>query len=112
MRATLVTTILAALVATAASAEELRPIEAKSISLGDVSGIAYYTVQPDGYEVVATLATAETATPVRFVATLTPGQRVTLSVPAGPGAPEVRVDISRVGDRLEFGPGAQVAVIN
>jgi hypothetical protein len=40
----------------AAHADGLRPIEAKSIDLGEVSGIAYYTVERDGFHVVATLA--------------------------------------------------------
>jgi hypothetical protein len=46
--------------------EELRPIEGKSISLGDVSGVAYYTVEKDGFAVVAIVASGEIATPVRF----------------------------------------------
>ena len=43
----------------AAQADGLRPIEGRSIDLGDVSGIAYYTVEPDGFRVVATLAQGE-----------------------------------------------------
>jgi len=40
----------------AAHADGLRPIEAKSIDLGEVSGVAYYTVERDGFHVVTTLA--------------------------------------------------------
>jgi hypothetical protein len=39
-----------------AHAEGLRPIQAKSIDLGGVSGVAYYTIERDGFHVVTTLA--------------------------------------------------------
>ena len=39
-----------------ARADNLRPIEGKSIDLGGISGVAYYTVERDGFHVVATLA--------------------------------------------------------
>jgi hypothetical protein len=74
----------------------LRPIEGRSIDLGDVSGVAYYTVEPDGFRVVTTLAQGEAGTPIRFVSVLAPGQRVVLSTPHQAGA----VEISRKGDRL------------
>jgi len=81
---------------TAAQAEGLRPIEAKSIDLGGVSGIAYYTVERDGFRVVATLAQGEAGTPIRVVSTLAPGQRVVLSTPQPAGA----IEISRQGDSV------------
>ena len=49
----------------AAHANGLRPIEAQSINLGDMSGVAYYTVEPDGFRVVTTLAQGEAGTPIR-----------------------------------------------
>ncbi|MHC2256833.1 hypothetical protein [Bradyrhizobium embrapense] len=89
---------LAALATTTGVAEArgLRPIEAQSIHLGDVSGVAYYTVEPDGYRVVTTLAQGETGTPVRFVSVLAPGQRALLSTPNRAGA----LEISRTGDSV------------
>ena len=79
-------TILAAAFALAfvgaAHADGLRPIEGRSIDLGEVSGIAYYTVERDGFRVVATLAQGEAGTPVRVEAVLAPGQSVVLSTPA------------------------------
>ena len=39
-----------------AHAEGLKPLEGQVIDLGDVSGVAYYTVERDGFRVVATLA--------------------------------------------------------
>jgi hypothetical protein len=59
----------------AAHTKALRPIEGQSINLGDVSGVAYYTVEPDGFRVVTTLAQGEAGTPIRFVAVLAPGPR-------------------------------------
>jgi hypothetical protein len=59
-------TILAATFALAftgaAHAGDFPPLEAKSIDLGAVSGIAYYIVERDGFRVVAILAQGETAT--------------------------------------------------
>ncbi|GLR91717.1 hypothetical protein GCM10007857_84350 [Bradyrhizobium iriomotense] len=81
---------------TAAHAEGLRPIEAKSIDLGGISGVAYYTVERAGFRVVATLAQGETGTPFRVVSLLTPGQRLLLSTPQPAGA----IEISREGDSV------------
>jgi hypothetical protein len=46
----------------AAHADGLRPIEAKSIDLGEVSGVAYYTVERDGFHVVITIAQGQVGT--------------------------------------------------
>ena len=79
-----------------ARADGLRPIEGKSIDLGGISGIAYYTVERDGYHVVATLAQGEAGTPIRVVSVLVPGQRVVLSTPQQADA----IEISRNGDSV------------
>jgi hypothetical protein len=79
---------------TVAHADGLRPMEGKSIDLGEVSGIVYYTVERDGFHVVATLAQGEAGTPIRVVSVLAPGQRVVLSTPQQAGA----IEISRKGD--------------
>jgi hypothetical protein len=80
----------------AAHADGVRPIEARSIDLGKVSGIAYYTVERDGFRVVATLAQGEAGMPIRVVSVLAPGQSVVLSTPQPAGA----IEISRAGDSL------------
>jgi hypothetical protein len=80
----------------AAHANGLHPIEAKSINLGDVSGVAYYTIERDGFHVVATLAQGEAGTPIRVVSVLAPGQRVVLSTPYQADA----LEISRRGDSV------------
>ena len=79
-----------------ARADGLRPMEGKSIDLGGISGIAYYTVQRDGFHVVATLAQGEAGTPVRVVTVLAPGQRVVLSTPQQANA----IEISRKGETV------------
>lgn len=58
-----------------AVAAELAPINAHSIRLARFDGIVYYTVEQDGYRVVATLASGPEDLPIRFISTLGPGQR-------------------------------------
>lgn len=79
-----------------AHADGLRPIEAKSIDLGGISGVAYYTVERDGFRVVTTLAQGEVGTPVRIVSILAPGQSVVLSTPHEAGT----LEIGRKGDNV------------
>ncbi|MTV16210.1 MULTISPECIES: hypothetical protein [Bradyrhizobium] len=81
---------------TTAHADGLRPNQGKSIDLGGVSGIAYYTVERDGFHVVTTLAQGEAGTPFRVVSVLAPGQRVVLSTPQQADA----IEISRKGDSV------------
>jgi hypothetical protein len=80
----------------AVHADGLRPIDAMSINLGEVSGVAYYTVERDGFRVVATLAQGMAGTPIRVVSVLAPGQRVAFSTPRQVGA----LEISRNGDSV------------
>jgi hypothetical protein len=81
----------------AAHADGLRPIDAKSIDLGEVRGVAYYTVERDGFHVVTTLAQGLAGTPIRVVSVLAPGQSVTFSTPQ----PEAgALEISRNGDSV------------
>jgi len=77
------------LVAGDSHADSIKPIEGKSIDLGTFGGIAYYTVKPEGYQLVVTLTPSGAETPVRFIATLTPGQSVTLSTPRKLGEPAI-----------------------
>ena len=84
----------------AAHAEVLRPTEGRSIDLGELSGVAYYTVERDGFRVVATLAEGEAGTPVRVEAVLAPEQSIVLSVPRAAGNFPDAVEISRRGDEV------------
>jgi len=94
-------TMLLAVTGAAARADGLRPNEGQSLDLGAVSGTAYYTVERDGYHVVATLAQlGEETTPVRVEALLAPGQSVTLSTPHAAGEPPETIQISRQGSTV------------
>ena len=84
-----------------AHAEGLKPLQGQVIDLGDVSGVAYYTVEHDGFRVVATLAKKdEDAVPVRVVAVLGPDQSLTLSTPHEAGTPPDAVEIIRRVDTV------------
>lgn len=74
-----------------AHAASLRPVQAQKIDLGTVSGVAYYTLEEDGHRLVVTLKVLDTNTVFRFVATLVPEQRVTLSVPRNVGESAIEV---------------------
>jgi hypothetical protein len=77
----------------------LRPGTAQAINIGYVKGVAYYTSEETGYNVVATLSVSGGA-PVRVSAILQPEQSVSFSVPGEvDGAPSV-VEIARRGDRV------------
>jgi hypothetical protein len=101
---TLSRTILAAALAmtpvAAAHANELRPIEARGISLGNTSGTAYYTVERDGLRVIATFAEGEAGTPFRVEAVLAPGQSLFFSTPRAAGVAANSVELTRHGDTL------------
>jgi len=93
-----------------AHAEGLKPLQGQVIDLGDVSAVAYYTVERDGFRVVATLAKKdEDAVPVRVVAMLAPDQSLTLSTPHEAGTPADAVEnhqASRHGARPQGRRGA------
>lgn len=96
IRSSLLAATLAVATFGTAHADGLRPIQAKSIDLGEVSGVAYYTVERDGFHVVTTLAQGETGTPIRVVSVLTPGQSVVLSASQQQRA----LEISRAGNEV------------
>ncbi|WP_292354900.1 hypothetical protein [Mesorhizobium sp.] len=83
-----------------AAASELAPGSGHSIQLGNVSGAVYYTVEQDGYRVVATMASGAEQQPVRVVSTLAPGQRMMISVPQAVGQPSIDFEILRDGKAL------------
>ena len=98
-----VTALLAAcciLSAGAARAEELREMQGGSVAMATVMGSVYYTEQGNDYRVVATLSTGADSTPVRVIASLRPGQAVTLSVPGNAGAKEETVSLIRTDNGL------------
>src|SRR5262245_37689605 len=83
-----------------AGGDRLQPAQAYRIDLGKVSGVAYYTVEQDGFHVVTTLAQGEDGTPVRVVSVLAPGQSVVVSTPNEAGRSHTVVEIRRQSDAL------------
>lgn len=82
-------------------AGDLKPVQNQKIDLGDVAGDAYYTVEQDGFHVVATFAHRQVDdTPVRFQAVLAPGQAVTFSSPRAAGELPVSLSIRRQGQQV------------
>jgi hypothetical protein len=82
-------------------AESLTPGETRNIDLGPIAGSAWYTVEQDGYHLVVSLQALETGTPLRFVATLRPEQRVMFSAPRRAGEPMVDMRFIRHGERID-----------
>ncbi|GJD53359.1 hypothetical protein OPKNFCMD_6134 [Methylobacterium crusticola] len=99
-RTTLLAAAAASSLAGAASADAIRPSQAAPVDLGPLAGVGYYTVAPDGYHVVVTLAPRAAAPAVRFEAVLAPGQRVIVSMPRQAGLAARAVAISREGDTV------------
>jgi hypothetical protein len=103
IRSLLVAAAFTLAVLPAVHADGLRPIDAKSIDLGEVTGVAYYTVERDGFHVVTTLAQGAAGTPIRVVSVLAPGQRVAFSTPQ-----QGALEISRNGDSVFVRKAASV----
>jgi hypothetical protein len=95
-------TALAALcvAASSASAGELTARQGGTVDLGNFHGVVYYTEADDGYRVVTTMAAGEENLPVRFVATLTEGQAMVISVPGELAKPGQTLEISRAKGKL------------
>jgi hypothetical protein len=83
-----------------AEAEELAPGNGYSIRLAGFDGTVYYTVEQDGYRVVATLASGADEPPIRFISTLAPGQGNIISIAQSLDQPSADLEIARSGDRL------------
>jgi hypothetical protein len=90
--------------ATPAPAGELSALQGGSIEGGSFHGVIFYSSEPGGYHVVATIADGETGLPVRFEATLGENQKLSISTPGKLGEQSDIVEISRAGDRLVVGP--------
>ena len=94
-----------------ATGSELAPLAGESLRLANVTGTVYYTEQPDGFQVVTTLAQEE-GPPVRVVVTLQPGQKQIVSVPRGVGEPALVVEISHAGDHINVTRGPKLAALS
>jgi hypothetical protein len=81
-------------------AGELAPGNAHSIHLERFDGVVYYSVEQDGYRVVVTLASGAAESPIRFISTLGPGQRLVIAVPRAGDRPSADFEILRNGEAL------------
>lgn len=90
-------TALALVSASPAIAAEVNPAHGQTIDLGALKGVAYYTVQPRGYHVVATVA-GEDSKSIRFEANLSDGQ--SLIVTSSDNGTPTQVELSRKADRV------------
>ena len=91
-----------------AAASDLAPGDGHSIYLGRLSGVVYYTVEQDGYRVVATLAEGDEGLPVRFVATLGEGQALAISIPGRLGERTRTVEFARTDGKLLVNPQSEM----
>ncbi len=99
---------IAAFGAGAAHADELRPMQAGRVSLGDVTGVAYYTVEGADFRVVTTLNSGESGSPMRFVSNLSDGQLMTIVVPGMAGQTAGQLVIQRIGDTVDISSKANL----
>ena len=78
---------------------EIAAEQGQDFVLGDTAGIAYFTSEPGGLRLVATVKSTE-GSPVRFVATLAPEQTAIVSVPGKVGEEATEVSFVRHGERI------------
>jgi hypothetical protein len=105
-RTTFTTALVAVATVAAAQAGELKPMQGSSIALGQMLGTAYYWNEADGAHILATLADPAGGAPVRVLATLLAGQRISISVPPAVGEPATEMVLSRRGERVFVTDGA------
>jgi hypothetical protein len=83
-----------------AAVAELVPGSCESVHLGHLNGVVYYTIEKDGCRVVTTIADGDAGLPVRFVATLSDGQKLTISVPGNLGVAPQEFEFSRASGKI------------
>ncbi|MGY2052219.1 hypothetical protein [Methylobacterium sp. JK268] len=91
-----------------ARAEPVKPAAARSLDLGPLAGVAYYTAEPAGYRVVVTLAPRAAAAAVRFEGVLTDGQSLVVSTPRQEGTAARAIVLRREGDTVSLSPDGEV----
>ena len=100
LKTSLLTALLAIVIGVPAAAQTLKPIQSQAIDLGPVAGDAFYTVEHDGFRVVATFAPRQGGAPFRVQALLAPGQSVVFSTPRAAGELPASVTIQRRNDQI------------
>jgi hypothetical protein len=97
---------LACLAADGLRADPLAPFEARDIALGGVTGVAYYTVEPEAYRVVATFAGEGNGPRIQVEALLTGDSAILVSTPPALGGRGEAVVIRRSDGWLTVEPAA------
>lgn len=93
-----------------ADAAQMKPLAARLTDLGDASALSYYTIEKQDYRVETVIQIkGHEDQPLRFTASLRPGQSSIISVPGGVAGRSVNLWIARVGDRLLIAPRTTVA---
>lgn len=93
-----------------ANAAQMKPLAAHLTDLGDASALTYYTVERQDYRVETVIQIkGHEDQPLRFTASLRPGQSSIISVPGSVAGRSVNLWIARVGDRLLISPRTAVA---
>jgi len=90
----------AAALAGPVAATELGPVQAQTIELGALRGVAYYTPEAGGFRFVATFADPEGGVPLRVTGMLADGQAMTFSVPRGAGETALEASFLRRGETV------------
>ena len=93
----------------AAQAEELAPIQSRSIAIDGFTGVAYYTVEPEAVRLVATVNAGENI--LRVVSDLAEGQTLLLAVPGPEGGSDKTIEFIRQGDRVSVVETADVVFV-
>lgn len=86
MKTKILASLIAALMFSApismAQADTLKPLQARSLELGEYLGVVYFHLTPAGWEVVTTIAPRDGSVDegMRYVSLLTPGEAQTLTI--------------------------------
>lgn len=85
------------------AAEELAPLNAYVVSLGEGSAVAYYTFDVDGADLVRVVTTVATGVggPARLVSYLSPGQKAEVSLAGAVGTDPTVLELAYNGGLLE-----------
>ena len=88
-----------------AVAGELRPLDARVVTLGEGSAVVYYTYDAEAANVVRVVTTVGTdpdgtAAPARFVSYLSPGQKAEISVAGPVGTEPAMLELANDRGRL------------
>lgn len=83
-----------------ALSESIEATHGYSVDLGQIRGSAYYTVAPEGLNLVVVFAEGESGKPIRVSSMLAPNQRLRIAVPGGAHEPASEIEFVREGNEI------------